>query len=82
MIKLPINIANSNQPSWKNCLTQAREKREHLAKLAERHYRATEKLIRPIVLVQVERTGKDQRGTEIRSQRRSEAISDAKGRCP
>jgi len=63
MIKLPINIANSNQPSWKNCLTQAREKREHLAKLAERHYRATEKLIRPIVLVQVERTGKDQRDT-------------------
>lgn len=63
MIKLPINIANANQPSWKNCLTQAREKREHLAKLAERHYRATEKLIRPIVLVQVERTGKDQRDT-------------------
>jgi len=61
MIKLPINIANSNQPAWRNCLTQAREKREHLAKLAERHYRATEKLIRPIVLVQVERTGKDQR---------------------
>jgi type III restriction enzyme len=61
MIKLPINIANSNQPSWRNCLTQAREKREHLAKLAERYYRATEKLIRPIVLVQVERTGKDQR---------------------
>ena len=63
MIKLPINIANSNQPSWKTCLTQAREKREHLTKLAERHYRATEKLIRPIVLVQVERTGKDQRDT-------------------
>jgi type III restriction enzyme len=63
MIKLPINIANSNQPSWKSCLTQARDKREHLAKLAERHYRATEKLIRPIVLVQVERTGKDQRDT-------------------
>jgi type III restriction enzyme len=62
MIKLPINIANSNQPSWKNCLTQARDKREHLAKLAERYYRATEKLIRPIVLVQVQRTGKDQRG--------------------
>lgn len=63
MIKLPINIANSNQPSWKNCLTEAREKREHLTRLAERHYRATERLIRPIVLVQVERTGKDQRDT-------------------
>ena len=39
MIKLPMNIANSNQSSWKNCLTQAREKREHLAKLAEGNYR-------------------------------------------
>jgi type III restriction enzyme len=65
MIKLPINIANSNQPSWKNCLTQAREKREHLAKLAEKHYRASEKFIRPIVLVQVERTGQDQRGSRF-----------------
>ena len=65
MIKLPINIANSNQPSWKNCLTQAREKREHLVKLAEKHYRASEKLIRPIVLVQVERTGQDQRGSRF-----------------
>ena len=77
MIKLPINIANSNQPSWKNCLTQAREKREHLAKLAERHYRSTEKLIRPIVLVQVERTGKDQRDSRVRPQRRYEATLDA-----
>lgn len=65
MIKLPINIANSSQPSWRNCLTHAGEKREHLAKLAERHYRATGNLIRPIVLVQVERTGKDQRGTKF-----------------
>ena len=62
MIKLPMNISNCNQPSWKNCLTEARETREHLAKLAEKHYRASRKLIRPIVLVQVERTGKDQRG--------------------
>ncbi len=63
MIKLPMNIANSNQPSWKNCLTQAREKREELERWAEQHYKATEKLIRPIVLVQVERTGRDQRDT-------------------
>lgn len=61
MIKLPINIATSRQKSWKECLTQARDKRLELAKLAERHYRATGKLIRPIVLVQVQRTGKDQR---------------------
>jgi type III restriction enzyme len=61
MIKLPINIANSNQKSWKDCLTQARDKREELARVAAEHFSQSGNLIRPIVLVQVERTGKDQR---------------------
>ena len=61
MIKLPINIANSNQKSWKDCLTQARDKRDELARLASEHFKANGKTIRPIVLVQVERTGRDQR---------------------
>jgi type III restriction enzyme len=64
MIKLPINIANSNQQSWKDCLTQARDKREQLAKSAAKHFKDTGRLIRPLVLVQVERTGKDQRDTD------------------
>lgn len=61
MIKLPMNISNSNEKSWKDCLTQAKDKREELARDAVENYRQTERLIRPIVLVQVERTGKDQR---------------------
>ncbi len=61
MIKLPMNIANSNQRHWKDVVTAARDKRESLAKLAEKHYEQTEKVIRPMVLVQVERTGKEQR---------------------
>lgn len=61
MIKLPINIANSDQKSWKDCLTQARDQRQMLAKRTAEHFKVTGKLIRPIVLVQVERTGKDQR---------------------
>lgn len=61
MIKLPINIANSNQQSWMDCLTQARDKREELVELAAAHFKKTGSVIRPIVLVQVERTGKDQR---------------------
>lgn len=60
MIKLPINVANSNQKSWKDCLTQARDRRAELVGQAEKHYRLTGRLIRPIVLVQVERTGKKQ----------------------
>jgi type III restriction enzyme len=64
MIKLPINIANSNQKSWQDCLTQARDKREELTRLAAQHYEQAGRLIRPIVLVQVERTGKEQRDSE------------------
>lgn len=61
MIKLPINVANSNVSSWKDCLTQARDKRLELSQRATEHFTATGHSIRPIVLVQVERTGKDQR---------------------
>ena len=38
MIKLPINVANSRQATWKNCLTQAKEKRDSLASLAMQSY--------------------------------------------
>src|SRR6516165_12294645 len=67
MIKLPINVASSNQRDWKDALTQARDKRQELARTAERHARQAgpERYIRPIVLVQVERTGKEQRGVKI-----------------
>ncbi len=65
MIKLPINVSNSGQQSWHNCLTEARDKREQLARLGWEHYAAGKPLIRPIVLVQVERTGKDQRGPGV-----------------
>jgi len=71
MIKLPMNIAVSGQSSWANTLTAARDKRLSLAKAAAQHADEVgyERLIRPIVLVQVERTGKDQRGVKIRGRR-------------
>ena len=61
MIKLPINVENSGQTSWKNCLAEAKDQRDKLAEKALAYYRDGHRLIRPIVLVQVERTGKDQR---------------------
>lgn len=63
MIKLPLNIATSGQKNWQDVLTQARDKRETLAKKAAELATTTgpDQMIRPIVLVQVERTGKDQR---------------------
>lgn len=61
MIKLPINVSNSGQQKWENCLTEARDRRAQLAQKALEHYNTGKPLIRPIVLVQVERVGKDQR---------------------
>jgi type III restriction enzyme len=61
MIKLPINICNSNEGNWHNCLDKAKLKREELATVAEKHFDTTHRGIRPIVLIQVERVGKDQR---------------------
>lgn len=66
MIKLPINVATSRQKSWQDVLTQARDKRESLARIAVEYAgeAGPDRLIRPIVLVQVERTGRDQRDTK------------------
>lgn len=65
MIKLPLNIATSKQKKWQDVVTQARDKRESLAKQAFKLVTRVdpELPIRPIVLVQVERTGKDQQAS-------------------
>jgi type III restriction enzyme len=64
MIKLPLNVRTSGKKKWQDVLTEARDKREHLARLAHTYESAAGPgtHIRPIVLVQVERTGKEQRG--------------------
>jgi type III restriction enzyme len=70
MIKLPLNIATSGQKNWKDALTQARDKRKALADKAVEYAGSVgpDRLIRPIVLVQVERTGKEQRGNKVGGQ--------------
>ncbi len=62
MIKLPINIMSSNLTLWEDCLDKARLKRNELAALAKEAHETEGRYLRPIVLVQVERTGADQRG--------------------
>jgi len=63
MIKLPMNIAVSGAKNWKDLLTRARDKRQSLATRADALVTGGDmgRPIRPIVLVQVERTGYDQR---------------------
>lgn len=61
MIKLPINVKVKAGDDWRDCL---RESLEHLNKLqaeADKLLGNTATYIRPILLVQVERTGRDQR---------------------
>ncbi|HEY2249453.1 MAG TPA: hypothetical protein VGH74_00285, partial [Planctomycetaceae bacterium] len=66
MIKLPLNVATSGQKAWRDVLTQARDKRLALAEIANQHVTSAgpDQQIRPIVLVQVERTGKDQEDSQ------------------
>ncbi|MFH1030497.1 MAG: DEAD/DEAH box helicase family protein [bacterium] len=61
MIKLDLHIINKANPDWKNTLLSSIEKRNFLEKLAVNYEAKTEIYIRPICLIQVERTGKDQR---------------------
>ena len=61
MIKLDLHIQNKASVSWRDTLLAAIEHRQSLEIEARRHEAETGTYIRPICLVQVERTGKDQR---------------------
>lgn len=67
MIKLPLNVATSRVRGWRDVLSLAKEKRQSLAAKAG-EYAIQSKAphaVRPIVLVQVQRTGKDQRDGKL-----------------
>jgi type III restriction enzyme len=61
MIKLPINVINEAKGGWKHTLTLAHAKIDELQKDADALRAVDGRYIRPILLVRVERTGKDQR---------------------
>ena len=61
MIKLDLHIKNSASTSWKDTLLASIEHRKRLEEEARLHEAETGVYIRPICLIQVERTGKDQR---------------------
>lgn len=65
MIKLDIHLTNKSSLDWKNTLLASFEKRNGLEKKAKEYEQNTGEYIRPICLIQVERTGKDQRGTDF-----------------
>jgi type III restriction enzyme len=62
MIKLDIHLTNKTGTGWQNTLLVSYEKRNFLEQKAIEYEQNSGKYIRPICLIQVERTGKDQRG--------------------
>jgi type III restriction enzyme len=61
MIKLPINVKVRSGEDWKDCLRESYDKLNVLQATAERLRDSTSQYIRPILLVQAERTGKEKR---------------------
>jgi type III restriction enzyme len=61
MIKLDLHMINKAGLDWKDALRSAFAKRNELERKAVEHEARTGIYIRPICLIQVERTGKDQR---------------------
>ena len=62
MIKLDLHVINKASPDWKDTLLDAVNKRNVIDKKAREHEANTGIYIRPICLIQVERTGSEQQG--------------------
>lgn len=65
MIKLPINLINEEKGDWKDTLSLAHAKLQELELDAQQLQNETGRYIRPIMLIRVERTGKDQRHSDF-----------------
>lgn len=61
MIKLDIHLINKTTVDWHDTMLASFEKRNELEKKAKEYEANTGKYIRPACLIQVERTGRDQR---------------------
>ncbi len=60
MIKLDIHLTNKTGGAWRDTVSEAKAHRDNLETIAKQYEQNTDQYIRPIMLVQVERTGKDQ----------------------
>ncbi len=65
MIKLDLHLINKASPHWRDALFAAVQKTNDLREKAKEYEANTGEYIRPICLIQVERTGKDQRGARF-----------------
>jgi len=64
MIKMPITITQTAGNNWNTCLDRSLEKLRQLDKFAEMNQAEDNVYIRPIMLIRVQRTGKDTRDSK------------------
>lgn len=80
MIKLPIQLRNFPNSDWKYTLAQTKEERDRLEEAAKRFQQAEDRYIRPIAVIRVDRTGKNQRdGVRVHAEDAREELIDALG---
>lgn len=65
MIKLDLHVINRSSTNWRDTIRAAMERRDDLEAKARTYEANTNVNIRPICLVQVERTGKEQRDGKL-----------------
>jgi type III restriction enzyme len=65
MVKLPINVEVKAGDDWRNCVRESLDKLDALQSAADRLQGETARYIRPIMLIQVERTGAEQRDSGL-----------------
>jgi type III restriction enzyme len=65
MIKLDLHVINKSSNKWRDTIRAAMERRDDLEEKAKTYEANTNVNIRPICLVQVERTGKEQRDGKL-----------------
>ncbi len=75
MIKLPVQVAATTNDDWQSTLQLAHDELERLARTSEELHENDGRYIRPIAVVRVERTGKEQRdGEHIHAEDAREAL--------
>ena len=69
MIKLPVQVTSFTGDEWRHTLEEASNELNRLSERAHALYASENRYIRPIAVVRVERTGRDQRdGTRIHAE--------------
>ena len=83
MIKLPIQLRNFPNSDWKYTLAQTKVERDKLEEVAKQFQQTEDRYIRPIAVIRVERTGKNQRdGVRVHAEDAREELIDALGVPP